>query len=100
MSQPIKIKPYKNAAGGWGSVHSLVNILAREQVPLSAQPDLVRQNKTKGFACVSCAWAKPAQPHIFEYCENGAKATTWEVTKRRATPELFAQHSVADLLTW
>ena len=36
----------------------------------------MRQNKPEGFACVSCAWAKPAEPHQVEFCENGAKATT------------------------
>jgi uncharacterized membrane protein YhiD involved in acid resistance len=81
-----------------GSAYSLANILMRERVPFSAQPDLSRQNKPDGFACVSCAWAKPAKPHIFDYCENGAKATAWEITTRRATPELFAKHSVAELL--
>ncbi len=100
MPRRIKIKPYKNAAGGWGSAQSLATVLTRERVPLSAQPELLRQNKPDGFACVSCAWAKPATPHIFEYCENGAKATAWEITTRRATPELFAKHSVAELLTW
>jgi molybdopterin-dependent oxidoreductase alpha subunit len=100
MKRRTEIKPYKNAAGGWGSAQSLANILTRERVPISAQPELMRQNKPDGFACVSCAWAKPAKPHMFEYCENGAKATAWEVTTRRATPELFAQHSVAELLTW
>ncbi len=47
--------------------------------------------------CVSCAWAKPADPRIFEFCENGAKATTWEITHKRVTPEFFAEHTVADL---
>jgi molybdopterin-dependent oxidoreductase alpha subunit len=100
MKQRVRIKPYKNAAGGWGSATSLASILVRERVPISAQPDLYRQNKPDGFACVSCAWAKPANPHPFEYCENGAKATAWEITTRRATPELFAKHAIRDLLTW
>ena len=41
---------------------------------------LLRQNKPDGFMCVSCAWAKPADHHTFEFCENGAKATLWELT--------------------
>jgi molybdopterin-dependent oxidoreductase alpha subunit len=49
---------------------------------------------------VSCAWAKPAHPHPFEFCENGAKATAWELTNRRATPEFFAAHTIAELQTW
>src|SRR5882757_10923111 len=50
--------------------------------------------------CVSCAWAKPADPRMFEFCENGAKATTWEITSKRVTPEFFAEHTVSDLEKW
>lgn len=100
MSRRVKIKEYTDAAGGWGSAYSLANILVREQVPIGAQPALMRQNKPDGFACVSCAWAKPAKPHVFEYCENGAKATAWEITTRRCGPELFERHSISELLDW
>src|SRR5277367_6711999 len=44
--------------------------------------------------------AKPAAPHLFEFCENGAKATAWELTQHRATPALFAQHTVRELESW
>ena len=50
--------------------------------------------------CTSCAWTKPAVPHAFEFCENGAKATLWDLTRDRATPELFARHTVAELSGW
>ena len=33
----------------------------------------------------------------FEFCENGAKAVTWELTKRRVTREFFAAHTVREL---
>ena len=89
MRRRARIKAYKSASGGWGSVHSLGNILLREHVPLKALPVLSRQNKPDGFACVSCAWAKPAKPHLFEFCENGAKATSWEITRNRVEPEFF-----------
>ena len=61
---------------------------------------LRRQNKPRGMMCTSCAWAKPAKPHTFEFCENGAKATLWEMTTRRVTPEFFADHSVTELKGW
>ena len=50
--------------------------------------------------CVSCAWTKPADHHPFEFCENGAKATLWELTTRRCTPEFFAKHTVTELRGW
>jgi len=100
MNYRPKFTAYKHPAGGWGSVQSLGRSLAREHVPFSGTRILAHQNKPDGFACVSCAWAKPAKPHPFEFCEEGAKATTWEITNRRCTPEFFAAHSVASLRSW
>jgi molybdopterin-dependent oxidoreductase alpha subunit len=95
-----KIEPFTGPAGGWGSVRSLAKSLAREHIPVSGSRVLLHQNKTEGFMCVSCAWAKPAKPNVFEFCENGAKATTWELTSKRVGPEFFARHTVADLDSW
>jgi hypothetical protein len=77
-----KFSPYTHPAGGWGSVQSLGRSLAREHVPLSGPRILTRQNKPDGFACITFAWARPAKPHPFEFCEEGAKASTWEITVR------------------
>ncbi len=100
MTDTPSIKPYKGPAGGWGSVRSLGSILAKEGVPVSGALVLTQQNKPKGFTCVSCAWIKPAEPHVFEYCENGAKATAWEITTKRVGPEFFAKHTVTELEGW
>ena len=97
----VKIKPYKNAAGGWGSMEGMAKVLLREAPPAVATvKELLRQNKTDGFACVSCAWPKPAKAHPAEFCENGAKATAWDLTRRRCTPEFFAEHTLTELLSW
>ena len=95
-----RAEPYDAPAGGWGSVKSLARSITRERVIASGAPALMRQNKPNGFACVSCAWAKPADPHVFEFCEEGAKATTWEITSRRAGDEFFAGHTLRELETW
>jgi molybdopterin-dependent oxidoreductase alpha subunit len=95
-----RIRSYDAPAGGWGSVKSLARSLSRERNLASAGLELMRQNKPDGFACVSCAWAKPAKPHTFEFCEEGAKATAWEITTRRAPPEFFAAHPLAELEGW
>jgi molybdopterin-dependent oxidoreductase alpha subunit len=100
MGRRISFKPYDNPSGGWGSARSLANILSREGVPISGALALSRQNKVDGFQCVSCAWPKPANPLPFEFCENGAKATAWEITTHRCTPEFFAAHTVTELLDW
>ncbi|MEZ0496642.1 FdhF/YdeP family oxidoreductase [Sphingomonas sp. IW22] len=95
-----EIEPYDGPAGGWGSVRSLADILPRERVSPSALAELARQNKPDGFACVSCAWSKPANPLPFEFCEEGAKATAWELTSHRTTPEFFQKHSLSELRGW
>ncbi|WP_336491877.1 FdhF/YdeP family oxidoreductase [Methylobacterium nigriterrae] len=100
MADPVTIKPYMGPSGGWGSAKSLTEILLREQIPLSGGGLLMHQNKPDGFMCVSCAWAKPGKPSVFEYCENGAKATAWEVTRRHITADFFAKHTVTELENW
>jgi molybdopterin-dependent oxidoreductase alpha subunit len=95
------IKPYTDPAGGWGSVKSVTQILRREKVPIpSTVKELWRQNKPRGFTCVSCAWPQPEKPLAFEFCENGAKASAWELTSLRVTPEFFARHTCTELATW
>jgi molybdopterin-dependent oxidoreductase alpha subunit len=94
------VKPYESASGGWGSVQSLAKSLGRDRVPFNGPRVLLKQNKPDGFMCVSCAWAKPADPRVFEFCENGAKATTWEITSKRVTPRFFAIHTVSELEQW
>ena len=99
-SDDPKIKPFGGPAGGWGSVRSLAEIIPREHFPAEGFRELQRQNKTDGFMCVSCAWSKPAHPHPFEFCEEGAKATAWELTTLRTTPDFFEQHTLTDLRGW
>ena len=87
-------------AGGWGSAKSVSKILLREHVPLAGPALLRHQNKPDGYMCVSCAWAKPAKTHPLEFCENGAKATAWEITNRRADEAFFARHTLSELESW
>ncbi len=68
----------------------------------AALKSLVRQNKPKGVMCVSCAWPKPASYSAFEFCENGAKATMWELTNARCSPQFWDDdaHTVTALREW
>jgi molybdopterin-dependent oxidoreductase alpha subunit len=100
MSKQPNIKQYNHPAGGWGSVKAVTSILLKEHVATNGTRVLFKQNKADGFACVSCSWAKPADPHLFEFCENGAKATAWEITTKRAAPEFFDHHTLAALEAW
>ncbi|MFD1103390.1 FdhF/YdeP family oxidoreductase [Sphingobium olei] len=91
---------YNGTKGGWGSLRGIAEVAWRERPTLAAIDTLRRMNKAGGFMCVSCAWGKPEHPHAAEFCENGAKATLWELTSRRCTPEVLARHKASDLKTW
>ena len=96
----IETKSYEGATGGWGSMRGMAKVFARELASPAVLETLSRQNKPEGFMCTSCAWGKPAEPHIFEFCENGAKSTIWELTRDRCGPDFFAKHSVGELRGW
>jgi molybdopterin-dependent oxidoreductase alpha subunit len=57
-------------------------------------------NQPHGFDCPGCAWPDPKHTSSFEFCENGAKAVSWEATAKRTTPEFFAAHTVSELWNW
>jgi len=100
MAKEDETVHYTGASGGWGSLRGMARIAGMEFPTPAVLDTLRRQNKVAGFMCVSCAWGKPAHPHVAEFCENGAKATLWELTTRRCTPEFFAEHTVSELKSW
>ncbi len=99
-SEDLRIENPTMPAGGWGSVQEVTTILLHQRVPLKDSRLLLRQNKPDGFMCVSCAWAKPANPHPFEFCESGAKATAWETTSKAIGADFFERHTVTELQAW
>jgi molybdopterin-dependent oxidoreductase alpha subunit len=93
--------PYdKGPAGGWGSLRGVSRVFGQVDGSTVAAKILSSLNKPGGVMCSSCAWAKPADPSTFEFCENGAKATLWELDENKADANFFQQYSVTDLKTW
>ena len=92
------IRDYKAPAGGWGALKATANAIREQMENVDAVTTLLRTNQPDGFDCPGCAWPDKKHHATFEFCENGAKAVTWEATSKRATPELFAAHTVSDLL--
>ena len=94
------IRPYESSAGGWGALRATARAV-RQQMDVEAAPLLLyRTNKPTGFDCPGCAWPDKEHTSTFQFCENGAKAVTWEATKKRVTQEFFATHTVSELLEW
>ncbi len=100
MKRTVRYHKYEAPTGGWGSVKSLVKNALPQHAIKTVPGLLTDHNKTGGYMCTSCAWAKPGKPHFGEFCENGAKATFWDLTSKRADPDFFARHTVTDLLEW
>lgn len=90
------IKPYDAAAGGWGSLEATTRFVFDSKQVLKNMRNLMRMNKAKGFDCPGCAWGDDNKS-TFSFCENGAKAVTWEATRRHIGAEFFAQYSVSAL---
>ncbi|MFE5334539.1 FdhF/YdeP family oxidoreductase [Isoptericola sp. NPDC056573] len=97
--QPEEVRPPKDwAAGVPGIVHALVPAL-RDMGPTRTARLLLSMNHREGFDCMSCAWPDPDRRKPAEFCENGAKAVTWEATPLVVEPSFWAEHPVSDLLT-
>ncbi|QHM95616.1 FdhF/YdeP family oxidoreductase [Kosakonia sacchari] len=91
------IAPYGGSAGGWGALKAVADALRGQ---MSVKQDVIalfKVNQPQGFDCPGCAWPDPQHTSSFEFCENGAKAVSWEATSKRATPEFFAAHTVSEL---
>jgi molybdopterin-dependent oxidoreductase alpha subunit len=59
---------------------------------------LTSMNQKEGFDCMSCAWPDPDHRKIAEFCENGARAVTWEATPVLVPTSFWSEHSITDLL--
>ena len=102
MADPDNLPHASGPAGGWGSMKGMSRSYRDAKPELTVLKSIARMNKPKGVMCVSCAWPKPANYSAFEFCENGAKATLWELTSERCTPEFWSDdaHTVTALRDW
>src|SRR5206468_9264230 len=53
-----------------------------------------------GYDCPGCAWPDDRHGLGMDICENGIKHATWELTRKKATPDFFAAHTVSELAGW
>ncbi|MBB3979725.1 molybdopterin-dependent oxidoreductase alpha subunit [Rhizobium azooxidifex] len=98
--RPEGIESYDDPAGGWGALKAVAKTLAHQQVIAQGTATLLKANQPDGFDCPGCAWPDPKHTSSFEFCENGAKAITWESTARRVGPDFFENNTVEELWTW
>ncbi len=91
----------ERAAVGRVAVRLTLQRALRDMGVLRSLRTLPKLNQVDGFDCPSCAWPDPApgQRSHAEFCENGAKALSWEATRDRVGREFFAAHSIEQLRT-
>ena len=91
------IEEYDAPAGGWGALGAVARALSGQMAIARESIALHKVNQPHGFDCPGCAWPDPKETSSFEFCENGAKAVSWEATAKRVKPEFFAKNTVSDL---
>lgn len=96
--KPPRYKSYNQPAGGWGAAGATAKVLLQQSVIGKGSKALLAMNQPGGFKCPSCAFPDADERRKLEFCENGAKALAWEATQFRAGRELFAQHTVTELM--
>jgi molybdopterin-dependent oxidoreductase alpha subunit len=92
------VRPYDGPAGGWGALRATAQAIHQQMESIEAPITLMRTNQPDGFDCPGCAWPDKEHRSTFQFCENGAKAVTWEATTKRVPPEFFAANTVTSLL--
>ncbi|MDT3489795.1 FdhF/YdeP family oxidoreductase [Stenotrophomonas maltophilia group sp. msm4] len=96
--KPPRYKPYNQPAGGWGAAGATAKVLLQQSVIGKGSKALLAMNQPGGFKCPSCAFPDADERRKLEFCENGAKALAWEATEFRSGRELFARHTVTELM--
>src|SRR4030088_171999 len=91
---------YEGAAAGWGARKAVADAVRGQMAIVKETRGLLTMNQPHGFDCPGCAWPDPKHTSSFEFCENGAKAVSWEATAKRTTPEFFGAHTVSELWNW
>ncbi len=90
----------QKTAAGLNAVGVAMRYVLDEMGAVDGARMLQKLNQEGGFDCQSCAWPDPPageRPMFAEYCENGAKVTAEENTRKLIDPDFFRRYSVAEL---
>ena len=96
-SESLKIRKPKQVAAGIGGVASSFRIGLTEAGISKTIRAMRNVNQHDGYDCPGCAWPDPdSHRSKFEFCENGAKAFSTELTEGRLTPERLSSKTVQE----
>ena len=94
----IEVGPPKKVAVGIPAIEHAMEPALRTMGVTRTAKLLTSMNQKDGFDCMSCAWPDPPEHRkTAEFCENGAKAVTWEATPLTIPSAFWADHSLTEL---
>jgi len=96
----LRLGDVQKTAAGINAVRVAMKYTLGEMGAADGARMLQKLNQEGGFDCQSCAWPDPPageRPAFAEYCENGAKVTAEENTRKLIDPGFFRRYSVAEL---
>ncbi|GAA1497615.1 FdhF/YdeP family oxidoreductase [Paeniglutamicibacter kerguelensis] len=93
----LEVGPPKTSAVGIPSLLASIPLALNEMGPQRALKTLLHMNHKDGFDCMSCAWPDPPHRKVAEFCENGAKAVSWEADPLKVPRSFWEEHSVTEL---
>jgi molybdopterin-dependent oxidoreductase alpha subunit len=92
---------YHHPAAGWGAARSVGEVLEKSGERAEGVRALFVMNQEDGgFDCPGCAWPDDPSGLHLDICENGVKHATWELTRKQAGRDFFAEHTVTELAGW
>jgi formate dehydrogenase major subunit len=95
----LEVSPPEDWAVGLPAIyHSMEPAIVQLGLTRTAKL-MTSMNQKDGFDCMSCAWPDPDKRKTLEFCENGARAVTWEATPVTVPTSFWAENSVSELLT-
>lgn len=95
----LTVSPPEDWAVGLPAIYSSMEPALTQMGAARTARLLTTMNQKGGFDCMSCAWPDPDERKVLEFCENGARAVTWEATPVTVKSSFWAEHTVSDLLT-
>src|ERR1700736_5732430 len=81
--EAVGVGDYRGAGAGWGALKAVADAVRGQMDIVKETRGLLSMNQPHGFDCPGCAWPDPKHTSSFEFCENGAKAVSWEATAKR-----------------
>ncbi|ALE07819.1 hypothetical protein AL755_13425 [Arthrobacter sp. ERGS1:01] len=93
----LQVSEPKRWAAGWPSLYESLPLALTEMGVDRSFKTLTALNQNRGIDCMSCAWPDPPHRKVAEFCENGAKAISWEADLLKVPASFWTDHTVSSL---